>query len=1083
MAGKFALIIGSSHYDDPSLGRLRAPDLDAHGLEEVLKSSAIGQFDEVVTLLNEGATTVRKAIARFYDRRQRDDLLLLYFSGHGVKDEQGNLYLALRDTELALLAGSALETAFIATRMDRSFSKRQVLVLDCCHSGAFSAGAKSAQGASVGTAEAFEGTGLGRVILTATDSAQYAWEGDRIIGDAQSSLFTHFLVDGLRTGAADRNRDGVVTVDELYDYVREQVVEATPRQTPRKWTYRQEGDIVVARNPFARDPTLPLEIEEARNSKLPSGRQHAVHELEKLLRGQDETPRAAALAALKELALDDSRKVANAAIQALKAYEREQQVDSLGQLAAEAPRHGEDGIAVEAPERQQQNDALAPAHARSERDPSDIFISYEHHDRKQARALANALTAQGWTVWWDRRIAPGEAFDVVIERELATSRCVIVLWSTRSVRATWVKNEARRAARRAVLVPVLIEAVEPPLEFDNLQAADLTTWDEVNTEHLEFAAVLDRVQALAPSSDRAARMAVEHARREWAAGRPRHAIASLEQFQPANTLVTQALSELTAEAARIDAAHVEALRREHERAQRAQRFAAATAQIEDHLGRGELDVAEQALLSGEQEFGPLPVWTQVRERLSALREQARHEQLAREQLQQARRDQLAREQLEQARRDQLAREQLEQARRDQLAREQLEQARQEAEAQKRQPEATVEEAGHEEPPEPPRPTPPDVVEAVKSPRHGWSTLGLRGVYAAAAILLLVGATGIVFFRPVPAMHATQPGEARNPLTSDPAVAGPPVLPSVKPTEPAVLPSTGRDIFLPASPEVRNDKPEVTTANESPAPPAVNVEEIRARARGQRQSGDHVQALKTVVDGLRLAPNDAGLNGILTALLADARSGAARSKQEAVSLEASDRAAEPFARGLRNEGEAARLQRTGRVDAAVRAWWTATDQFKAATAHARKVADEEAEEQQRIEEKPAQRDDQPQRPQSPTGSPRPLPDSGIEQNLVNAALRRYEAAHGSLNAQAVKDVYPAAPVDQLTREFAGCQSYVLRIEASDYRFLFTDSLWIATVPATVSFEITPKAGKPTRGERSQTFQLVKQGNAWVIRQIR
>ena len=72
-------------------------------------------------------------------------------------------------------------------------------------------GAKAAQGLSVGTGEAFEGVGIGRVILTATDATQYAWEGDQIIGDAQNSLFTHFLIDGLNTGAADRDNDGVVT--------------------------------------------------------------------------------------------------------------------------------------------------------------------------------------------------------------------------------------------------------------------------------------------------------------------------------------------------------------------------------------------------------------------------------------------------------------------------------------------------------------------------------------------------------------------------------------------------------------------------------------------------------------------------------------------------------------------------------------------------------------------------------------------------------------------------------------------------------------------------------------------------------
>ena len=121
MSGKFALVIGNSRYNDGSLGRLKAPDIDVHELASVLKSPDVGRFDEVATLLNEDCASVRKAIARFYDQRQRDDLLLLYFSGHGVKDEQGHLYLAVRDTESRLPAGSAIETAFITGRMDRCF--------------------------------------------------------------------------------------------------------------------------------------------------------------------------------------------------------------------------------------------------------------------------------------------------------------------------------------------------------------------------------------------------------------------------------------------------------------------------------------------------------------------------------------------------------------------------------------------------------------------------------------------------------------------------------------------------------------------------------------------------------------------------------------------------------------------------------------------------------------------------------------------------------------------------------------------------------------------------------------------------
>src|SRR5262249_61426765 len=85
--------------------------------------------------------------------------------------------------------------------MDGCASRRLVLVLDCCHSSAFLRGAKA--GVSVETREAFEGTGSGRIILTATASIQYAWEGDEISGQAQPSRFTHLMVEGLRTVEAD----------------------------------------------------------------------------------------------------------------------------------------------------------------------------------------------------------------------------------------------------------------------------------------------------------------------------------------------------------------------------------------------------------------------------------------------------------------------------------------------------------------------------------------------------------------------------------------------------------------------------------------------------------------------------------------------------------------------------------------------------------------------------------------------------------------------------------------------------------------------------------------------------------------
>src|SRR5262245_23133166 len=96
---------------------------------------------------------------------------------------------------------------------------------------------------------------------------------------------------------------------------------------------------------------------------------------------------------------------------------------------------------------------------------ADIFISYATADRDRARTIAEALTARGFSVWWDRAIPPGRVFDEVIEEALETAKCVVVLWSAASAASTWVKAEAGEALKRNVLVPALIQPVKIPLEF------------------------------------------------------------------------------------------------------------------------------------------------------------------------------------------------------------------------------------------------------------------------------------------------------------------------------------------------------------------------------------------------------------------------------------------------------------------------------------------------------------------------------------------------------------------------------------------------------------------------------------------
>jgi TIR domain len=107
---------------------------------------------------------------------------------------------------------------------------------------------------------------------------------------------------------------------------------------------------------------------------------------------------------------------------------------------------------------------------------ADIFISYSNSDRPKAKALAEAIQQQGWSVWWDRKIPFGKSFDQVIEQELDTARCVLVVWTKASVASDWVKTEAAEGARRHVLLPVFMDEAKIPLEFRRLQAANLTDW-------------------------------------------------------------------------------------------------------------------------------------------------------------------------------------------------------------------------------------------------------------------------------------------------------------------------------------------------------------------------------------------------------------------------------------------------------------------------------------------------------------------------------------------------------------------------------------------------------------------------------
>jgi WD40 repeat protein len=132
--------------------------------------------------------------------------------------------------------------------------------------------------------------------------------------------------------------------------------------------------------------------------------------------------------------------------------------------------------------------------------PGHVFLSYGRGDRPVAHRIAEQLDAAGFSVWWDRDIDVGVPYDRVIERALADAACVVVLWSQESVESDWVRAEADEGRRRGILVPALVEGVNPPLQFRLLETIDLAQWSQ-GDDLPSFERFRSAVERLSPPSD------------------------------------------------------------------------------------------------------------------------------------------------------------------------------------------------------------------------------------------------------------------------------------------------------------------------------------------------------------------------------------------------------------------------------------------------------------------------------------------------------------------------------------------------------------------------------------------------------
>jgi formylglycine-generating enzyme required for sulfatase activity len=130
---------------------------------------------------------------------------------------------------------------------------------------------------------------------------------------------------------------------------------------------------------------------------------------------------------------------------------------------------------------------------------ADIFISYAHEDELRVRSIVYELERLGLTVFWDRTIPVGKTWHRHIETALVESNCVVVIWSKFSIVSEWVIEEAEYAKGKKILVPLLIDTVQPPFGFKRIQAANLSGWNN-DQSHPEFRKCLDAIRSIVPIS-------------------------------------------------------------------------------------------------------------------------------------------------------------------------------------------------------------------------------------------------------------------------------------------------------------------------------------------------------------------------------------------------------------------------------------------------------------------------------------------------------------------------------------------------------------------------------------------------------
>ncbi len=256
---KVALLIGVSEYE-PGLHPLPRAARNIQAMQRVLQHPEKGNFDQVETLLNPDLPTMQDAIKSVLGSCTPEDVVLFFFSGHGIRGDRGRLHFATRNTGKSLtgesMAVAAVPASFVRDVLDASRCQHQVVILDCYLDAPI--GQSSPLASENRLYVDTQLGGKGRAIL-----ASFSTIEGFSLREESASVYTRYLVEGIETGAADRDEDGWIAVDELHEYAARKVREAAPALTPEFYGTREGHKIILAKSP-THDPKLKYRKEAER---------------------------------------------------------------------------------------------------------------------------------------------------------------------------------------------------------------------------------------------------------------------------------------------------------------------------------------------------------------------------------------------------------------------------------------------------------------------------------------------------------------------------------------------------------------------------------------------------------------------------------------------------------------------------------------------------------------------------------------------------------------------------------------------------------------------------------------------------